>query len=488
MGYQESLVRISPKSNFDKLIETCKAMQNNGFYDDLFSLEIGSVVEFKQSVGKIPAGEKALWVTGERSSHNNRGLFETNKQVGFNKNKITFTPIESVVVNRKIVENIDFSDDDKISENNFIKRCSFEKYVSDNNISGKLYDNKTIKKSATTRPPILKYSEEQINIARQVDLVEYLQYRGIELKKTGSVYCMKEHDSFVVRQNNKWYWNSQNIGGVSAIDYLQKVENMNFKNAVKTLLEYENVSIQPNFFNIHNIKKTETIISEKNKEFKLPKKNINNKRMFAYLVKTRGLDSKIVSELFKNKQIYESDKHNVIFVGKDKENIPKYASQRGTYTEKPFKGDCYGSDKRYGFEIKGNSNKVYVFEAPIDTISFASLEKMHNIDHHKHTKLSLGGVSDVALEQYLKDNPQITKICFCLDNDNAGNNAGKEYIEKYRTKGYEVSRKIPLNGNDYNESLVNLRESIIEVTDKNIDKTLEKFIEQVKDIKIPINR
>lgn len=41
--------------------------------------------------------------------------------------------------------------------------------------------------------------------------------------------------------------------------------------------------------------------------------------------------------------------------------------------DKPFKGNVEGCDPRYSFRWIGKSNTVYVFEAPIDMLSFISM-------------------------------------------------------------------------------------------------------------------
>ena len=65
-------------------------------------------------------------------------------------------------------------------------------------------------------------------------------------------------------------------------------------------------------------------------------------RAFAYLVKTRCLDPKVVSVFARRHMIYEDAKyHNAVFVGFDVDGIPRHAHKRGTCQRgKPFKGKC----------------------------------------------------------------------------------------------------------------------------------------------------
>ena len=77
---------------------------------------------------------------------------------------------------------------------------------------------------------------EEIQRAREIDAFSYLQtYCPGELVKLGNgVYCTKTHDSLKL-SHGKWFWWSQGFGGVSALDYLVKVEKADFVDAVKIL-------------------------------------------------------------------------------------------------------------------------------------------------------------------------------------------------------------------------------------------------------------
>ena len=47
-------------------------------------------------------------------------------------------------------------------------------------------------------------------------------------------YVTASHSSLVI-SNNKWIWNQGQVGGISALDYLMKVQNMGFIDAVEHL-------------------------------------------------------------------------------------------------------------------------------------------------------------------------------------------------------------------------------------------------------------
>lgn len=77
-----------------------------------------------------------------------------------------------------------------------------------------------------------------------------------------------------------------------------------------------------------------------------------------------------------------------------------------------------GSDKACNFSYQGDSDQLFVFEAPIDMLSFICL---YPKDWTKRSYLSLGGVAGKALTHFLSERPDIRRIFLCLDNDNAGN-------------------------------------------------------------------
>ena len=80
-------------------------------------------------------------------------------------------------------------------------------------------------------------SEEQVKLAREVDLLSYLQANEPhELRRAGSnEYRTVTHGSLVI-SNGKWVWNRAGVGGRSALDYLIRVRGMGFVEAVETVL------------------------------------------------------------------------------------------------------------------------------------------------------------------------------------------------------------------------------------------------------------
>jgi len=188
--------------------------------------------------------------------------------------------------------------------------------------------------------------------------------------------------------------------------------------------------------------------------------------MYAYLMKKRCIDKEVVYALQAQKKIYQDSRRNCVFVAYDNDGKAQYASTRGT-SDKQYRGDVLNSNKSFGFDMPGKNNKLYVFESPIDAMSHATLTKFMHKDWKEDNRLSLGGLTDLALDRYLKEHPHIKQIIFCLDNDykathpltgelqNHGQIATRRMAAKYSKQGYDVKRILPtMPYKDFNEQLV----------------------------------
>ena len=299
----------------------------------------------------------------------------------------------------------------------------------------------------------MQYTEEQIARANQTDLVSFLNEQGEQLVKSGREYRWKKHDSVTI-SGNRWYRHSQSKGGYP-VDFVMEFYYATFPEAVKILIGEEGEGRQKS-------------CPAPSKDFRLPEKNEDNEKIMKYLTEKREIEKTLVEDWIDRGDIYEEKKHhNVIFVGRDADGIPRYAHCRGT-GEIKYRGDVTGSDKSYGFSYRGTDNQLFVFEAAIDLLSFIQLFPK---DWKKRSYLSLGGVSSVALMTFLSERPQITSVFLCLDNDQAGNEACEKLAGEI-SEGYSVIRLKP-SRKDWNEILCN----------KNADR--KKAIAETITIKVP---
>ena len=250
----------------------------------------------------------------------------------------------------------------------------------------------------------MNYTQAQIDRANAVSLEDFLRTQGETLIKSGREYRWKEHDSLTVR-GNKWFRHSQSKGGYP-IDFVMEFYGKSFPEAVQMLTGESGEG------------QTEATTAPPT-AFHLPLHNRTADRAIQYLCESRGLNPKLVEAFLLSGDIYEDAKrHNVVFVGRDRSGTPRYAHVRGTAD--PFRQDIAGSDKSYPFRYEGNGNQLFVFEAPIDLLSFICLYPQ---DWQTRSYLALGGVSGKALDRFLSERKDTRKVFLCLDSDTAGSEA-----------------------------------------------------------------
>lgn len=300
-------------------------------------------------------------------------------------------------------------------------------------------------------------SKEQIEKARELDLLSYLErYEPQELVKVApGVYSTRSHDSLKI-SHGKWFRWSRGYGGVSALDYLVKVKEMDFVSAVTLLCEKAGdlaPSPQP------------AAPMPSKTPFALPPANKNNDRVIAYLLQ-RGIHMGLIRHCINTGRLYEDTRRNCVFVGFDGQGTPKYAMLRSSDPNSAFLREAEGSDKAYAFSLPAqpDSNVLNVFESAIDTLSFCSLELMRPGAWKPDNYLALSGVYQprekaedtplpLALSRFLHDNPQLAQINLCLDDDKAGRDAAQT-IKTLLPGRYAVMYRPPAAGKDYNELLM----------------------------------
>lgn len=293
---------------------------------------------------------------------------------------------------------------------------------------------------------------EQITQAKELDLLTYLQqYDPHQLVRVGgSTYCTREHDSLKI-SNGKWNWFSRGIGGKTALDYLIKVQDVPFVQAVEMLAGRAEVLPPVS----HAPPKP-----EQPRKLLMPELNSNKDVVLNYLM-GRGIHPVILDYCLENKLIFETKQyHNAVFAGYDREGKMRYAALRGTLGN--FKGEVTGSDKHYSFSITSpqKSGRLHLFESAIDLLSYATLMLGRGWDWQKDSLLSLAGVYQtkrenvvpIALSRYLQEHPNIHTLQLHLDNDEVGRGAAVGIMGGLQDR-YKVYDQPPTSGKDVNELL-----------------------------------
>lgn len=296
--------------------------------------------------------------------------------------------------------------------------------------------------------------------------LEYARSRGYDLVRHGSsgAYHLREHDSMIFTANGGWFWNSRGMSG-GAIDFMMVYEGKTFRDAVMELAESQGRGYQTSA--PHREPGVPKQWEREKPEFSLPQVSENFKWLFYYLCNSRGLDKGVVKHLVDNELVYQSKintvsgktKHNACFVYYDKDGKPCGGFQRGMESYgKPFKKDLPGSDKSYGWLIKGaQPSRLFVFEGAIDAASYVSLQKMNGSDPFRDADyLALGGLQPAPLLKYLEQHPDIKHITLMLDSDEPGRRATESFRSQLTGRDLKVDTMEPPFGKDWNETLLHL--------------------------------
>jgi len=296
--------------------------------------------------------------------------------------------------------------------------------------------------------PYIHFTEEQKQRASSVDLVEFLRRQGEKLLPSGREKRLGSDHSITVN-GNRWYDHSAQQGG-GAISFVQKFYSVGYAEAVIRLLGGEPGETY------QQVKQQAREPPKSPQPFVLPDANPDMRRAFAYLTKKRLIGSKVVNAFAEAGLLYEScekfnnmERHNAVFVGMDEHGVARHAHKRGL-GDQPFKRNVIGCDARYSFHHIGTSRRLYVFEAPIDLMSFVTL---YQKDWQKHSYVALCGTSEHAMLWMLEQNPKLQRIALCLDHDSAGITAIGRLREILHDKGYrDIAVGLP-QSKDWNSEL-----------------------------------
>lgn len=297
--------------------------------------------------------------------------------------------------------------------------------------------------------PYIPFTDEQKVLANSVDLEQFLRMRGEKLERVGREHKLiyydgsGKHDSITLR-GSTWFDHKNQVGG-GAIKFMQEFYDMDFQTAVQELLGQR---VTP----LSHAPPKAVVHEEKVKKFMLPEANSNMHRVFAYLIKQRFINPDIISNFAKQHTLYEDKQHhNAVFVGLDENGVPRQASKRSTNSfGKTFRITCEGSDTRYSFSHFGKSEKLFVFEAPIDMMSFLTL---YPKEWQKHSYIDMNGVYENAVLTALKNHSNLSEVILCVDNDEGGIEAVDRLKDILTENGYTDVKRLAPKFKDWNEVL-----------------------------------
>ncbi len=333
--------------------------------------------------------------------------------------------------------------------------------------------------------PYINFSEDDLYRANNADLVSYLVGCGNHVKRVGSTYQYiytdgsGTHDSVTIH-GGKWYDQKNQCGGY-AVKFLQEFLGFSFQDSVLELLG--------GYCSAQTVKPISRELSAPiMKPFELPEPNSDMRRVFAYLTKQRFIDPQIISHFAHEHKIYEDGKyHNAVFVGMDENGAPKQASLRSTISfGKTFRLTVAGSDTNYSFSHFGSDEKLFVFEAPIDMLSFITL---YQKDWKDHSYIAMNGIYESAVLKALESHADLQSVYLCTDNDTGGIEAAERLRDILHEHGYTNIYRIAPQQKDWNDSLKQLHgaEYLPAVPHERKELYLQS-ISELNEIKINTNR
>lgn len=290
--------------------------------------------------------------------------------------------------------------------------------------------------------PYIHFSEQEKELAKQADIVRFLQVHGEQVKRTGKEFAWDSPAGKVTIRENQWYSQYEQTGG-GAVKFLRKFFGMTYPEAVRSLLG-ESAGQE-----IRAAGKEKPKPEPKN--FSPPPPHSDMRRLYAYLLNERGIDRNIIHAFTHEGLLYEDAvNHNVCFVGKDDTGTVRHLHKRATNPLSDFKGNITGSDAEYAFHYSGKSDRLYVFEAPIDLLAFLTL---YPAGWQEHSYVALCSTADRAALRMLKDHPQLKQVYLCLDHDSAGIEGAYRIADSIHSLGeYQVYRLFPAH-KDWDEDL-----------------------------------
>lgn len=293
--------------------------------------------------------------------------------------------------------------------------------------------------------PYIHFTDAEKEAANSADIVSYLKTKGMEAKRVGNEYAWNSPTGKVSIKGSQWYSQYELVGG-GAVSFVQKFFGCTYPEAVRELLgKAVGTEVIPQ-------RKEET---KPKVELEIPEKNTDMRRVYAYLLGERLINREVLNEFIHRDLIFEdAEYHNAVFVGKDADGEIKHIQKRSTNSSSSYKGNMPGSDAKHAFNYVGTSDKLYVFEAPIDMLAYIT---MFRSNWKEHSYVSLCSTADCAAIEMLNSYPNIKNVYLCLDHDSAGIEGAYRVAESIHQKGeYNVWRIFPKH-KDWDEDLKAMR-------------------------------
>lgn len=320
-------------------------------------------------------------------------------------------------------------------------------------------------------------------ILANIDLLEYMKDCGYTPYPigNGSYYGLKEHGSVRIYPDTNTYFHpgTGDNRRLNVINFAQWHYGISNSEAIKMLARELNGVTN---YKISHVKR-EYKPPEK-KPFELPAKSPKSyKHVYAYLNQTRCLSRKVITDMIKRNYLYEDIRGNATFVGYH-DNRECFCFQRGCSDkipegyERAYTHIVSGSNFEYAWSVCNNSNKLFVTEAVIDSMSVMTMLEKHNFNLNDYDYVATCGPSMKPIVNYVSEHKNIKTVYLGFDNDEAGNKYRKRAMEALQKEGFtgKIIDKTP-HTKDFNEDLKILSQQNGTISQSaSITQTIERTI------------
>lgn len=316
-------------------------------------------------------------------------------------------------------------------------------------------------------------NEEMNHLCRQ-SIQSYLDLKGIPYTQDNNYLRLQDHDSLVVdtritpeKPYETFYWNSQGVGG-NLFHFLKDYERYSPGEAVRVLKEMEPALTNHEHVlpKVHQVKKVYE--SYKHQGVRNPKRSID------YFINVRKLSPKLVHAMYKSGLVRELRNGNAFFVWYNRKMKEVGGDEQGTLVNHDKFGKrgtkkkvAWGSKDDFGFHFSckfGNKpERLYVFESPIDALSFAQMHGHEYTGKQRFLSLNGAGTKAKTIPAFIGEFGVPAELHVCLDTDKAGYKGVQKVKERYdwlRSLDIPALEKMklvidqpPLKYKDWNEQL-----------------------------------
>ena len=335
------------------------------------------------------------------------------------------------------------------------------------------------------------FTKDEIRAAAQTNLVDFLRSIGQKVEKRGSNYFWTGggNNSLAIFGSNLNLYKhfGPDEPAKNAIHFCREKLGMTFREAVEALLggRHASQTYAPTLcINAHApAARCDDASADERPCFVPPSMDSCMDKLYAYLAGERKISRIIINDFIQNDSLYQTKEFTKPKAATDSQKATKGQMPYSNiaFIAKDFEGNAVGAIKRAfpPYNFKGNhensrlgqfcfrhegsstSKRLFVFEAPIDMLSYITMMRNDDIKHgHSENRwkenhfLAIGSVASGPLLHYIQ-NRDIDYVFLSFDNDRAGIEGRIKAVQKLEEAGYVGRMACHFScGKDWNEDLM----------------------------------